>query len=143
MDKKEVNKNYSEAEYKKLVSQLWKIFSMFQDKSYEMFTKEEIFLNGFLWGKNSLSFSSRIFSLMNQNAKDGQRSSLGNNEIIRKQIPLLQLRFNTKLLDQLENDKNFPNFGRDDKFRLNSGSRSRSSRNEYSSRTKHISVDKR
>lgn len=48
MDKRDYNKNYSEVEYKKLVTQLWEIFSMLQDKSYETFTKEEIFLNGFI-----------------------------------------------------------------------------------------------
>lgn len=63
---------------------------------------------------------------MYKNASDRKRRLLGSNEIIKKQIPLIQLKFNTKVLEQLENDKNFPNFGKNDKFRLNTGSKSQS-----------------
>lgn len=103
MKRKVYTKNYSEAEYAKLKAKMWKVFDFLREYGRSL-VPSELFLAGYIWGKEDLQIAGRVVSIMLKNADEEERLRSTESYIVRRQIPLIQKKFNQNYCKNLELD---------------------------------------
>ncbi|CAI2363533.1 unnamed protein product [Moneuplotes crassus] len=104
MSRNNPRKHYSEEEYITLKRKIGKTLQLIRNLP-EKLIDEELFIAGFICGRDHISLAGRVFSLMLKNFGVDERKIIQENLIIKKQISLLQCKFDIYQNKMIELDR--------------------------------------